>query len=143
MESKCFMCKKKIKSKIYIGFDKHFCSNMCRSNIYYINNSIDPNFKDPNTWVKKNEDIYPLFESIKKRKLSISQDLNKLNIDVQKPKESNSENKDNCNNINNKKTRETCNIFFYDNIITKEYNKLCNLYSYLIPQKLISSLNIF
>ena len=39
---------------------------MCRSNIYYINNSIDPSFKDPNIWVKKNEDIYPMFESIKK-----------------------------------------------------------------------------
>ena len=94
MESKCFMCKKHIKTNIYIGFDKHFCSKNCRNKIYYLNNSIDPSFKNTNYWVKTNEDIYPMFESIKKRKLSISQDLNNLNFDVQKPKESNSENKD-------------------------------------------------
>ena len=143
MERKCFMCKKNIDTKIYVGFDKHFCSNMCRSNIYYINNSIDPSFKDPNTWVKKNEDIYPMFESIKKRKLSISQDLNKLNIDVQKPKNSENKKSEKNNDCNNTKTRETCNIFVYTSIITNEYSKFCSIYNYLIPQKLISSLNIF
>ena len=80
MNRQCFICNNKIETNIFIGFDKYFCSNMCRKKIYYINNSVDPSFKDPSCWVKSNEDIIPFLEKIKKKELSILNNLNKLDI---------------------------------------------------------------
>tara|TARA_B100001093_G_C26624950_1_gene926333 strand:+ start:531 stop:899 length:369 start_codon:yes stop_codon:yes gene_type:complete len=53
---------------------------MCRKKIYSINNAVDPSFKDPSCWVKSNQDILPFLEKIKKKDLSMANNLNKLDI---------------------------------------------------------------
>ncbi len=51
MNKKCFFCDEKIKTSIYIGFDKYFCSNICRNKIYIINNKLDPDFNNLLKWI--------------------------------------------------------------------------------------------
>jgi len=157
MNNQCFICNKKLGANIFIGFDKHFCSNICRKKIYYINNSLDPSFKNPSCWVRSNEDIIPFLEKIKKRNLSVSNNLNQLdiskstntNFDISNDSNLNQNKKSNMssntpklkeNNI--KKIRESCNILLFNNITKKEYNSACNIIHYFSINKILSSLYI-
>ena len=166
MDTCCFVCNKKINTKIYMGFDKHFCSNTCRKTVYYINNSIDPAFNNPSCWINKKEDISYLFKNIKKKELSISNTINTIKEENNTIKEENNTIKEDTNTIkedtntikedtntikeenntikeeNNTIKEDTNTILFSDNFFGKEYISICNIIYDFPINKLLTSLYI-
>ena len=53
----CFNCQNPIENNIYKGWDKSFCSHICRNKIYYFNSEKDPYFIKPECWLKNHNEI--------------------------------------------------------------------------------------